>query len=113
VVLAELQRICDEPVHAAEVEKLRKQARAQWVYAADGVSRRAVLLGSTEIVADGDYLVRFTDRLNAVTPDAMQSAASRLFSERNRTVGWYVPEDRQAVASPAQAGPATEAAAHA
>jgi zinc protease len=113
VVLAELKRLCDEPVHAAEVEKLRKQARAQWVYAADGVSRRAVLLGSTEIVADGDYLVRFTDRLNAVTPDAMQQAASRLFSERNRTVGWYLPEDRPAEASPAQARPATEAAAHA
>lgn len=112
VVLAELKRLCDEPVTAVEVDKLRKQARAQWVYAGDGVSRQAVLLGSTEIVADGHYLARFTERLNAVTPDGMQHTASRLFSDRNRTVGWYIPEDRSAEASP-EAGPAAEAAAHA
>jgi zinc protease len=113
VLFAELKRLGEEPVSAAELEKLRKLARAQWVYTADGVSRQAVLLGSTEIVADGDYLTRFMDRLSAVTPQAMQQAASRLFAERNRTVGWYIPEDRQAEASQAPAGPAAEAAAHA
>jgi zinc protease len=112
VALAELKRLCDEPVTAVEVDKLRKQAHAQWVYAGDGVSRQAVLLGSTEIVADGDYLARFTERLNAVTADGMQRTASRLFADRNRTVGWYIPEDRSAEASP-EAGPAAEAAAHA
>ncbi len=113
VVLDELKRLCDEPVATEEMEKLRKQARAQWVYAGDGVSRQAVLLGSTEVVADGDYLTRFGERLGSVTPEAMQEVASRLFVDRNRTVGWYIPEPGSAKAAPAQAGPATEAAAHA
>ena len=113
VVLDELKRLCDEPVAAEEMERLRKQARAQWVYAGDGVSGQAVLLGSTEIVADGDYLARFSERVNSVTPEAMQEAATRLFPERNRTVGWYIPEAGSAKAAPVQAGPATEAAAHA
>lgn len=113
VVLDELKRLADEPVGREEMEKLRKQARAQWVYTGDGVSRQAVLLGSTEIVADGDYLSRFSERLAAVTPEAMQEAAARIFDDHNRTVGWYIPEAGSAKAAPAQAGPATEAAAHA
>jgi zinc protease len=113
VVLDELKRLADEPVGREEMEKLRKQARAQWVYTGDGVSRQAVLLGSTEIVADGDYLSRFSERLAAVTPEVMQEAAARIFDDHNRTVGWYIPEAGSAKAAPAQAGPATEAAAHA
>jgi predicted Zn-dependent peptidase len=72
-----------------------------------------VLLGSTEIVADSGYLEQFLDRLMSVTPEAIQTAAARLFADRNRTVGWYLPDAGSAAAAPAQAGPATEAAAHA
>ncbi len=112
VVLDELQRLSYEPVGPEEMEKLRKQARAQWVYAGDGVSRQAVLLGSSEIVADGDYLTRFSERLASVTPEAMQEAASRVFADRNRTMGWYIPEAGSVQVVRAQVGPA-EAAAHA
>ena len=91
-VLAELQRLCEEPVGAEELDKVHKQARAQWVYAADGVSGQAVLLGSSEIVTDNEYLARFLDRMTAVTPEAMQRVAAKVFAEVNRTVGWYIPE---------------------
>ncbi|HEX9246716.1 MAG TPA: pitrilysin family protein [bacterium] len=91
-VLAELQRLCEEPVGAEELDKVHKQARAQWVYAADGVSGQAVLLGSSEIVTDSEYLARFLDRMTAVTPEAMQRVAAKVFAEVNRTVGWYIPE---------------------
>ena len=94
-VLAEIQRLADERVGEEELEKVHKQARAQWVYMADGVSRQAVLLGSTEMVASLDYLDRFMERLTTVTPEAMQKVAGRLFSDRNRTVGWYLPDDGQ------------------
>jgi len=98
-VLAELQRLADEPVGEEELEKVHKQARAQWVYMADGVSRQAVLLGSTEMVASLDYLDRFMERLTTVTSEAMQRVAARLFSDRNRTVGWYLPDDGQTARS--------------
>jgi hypothetical protein len=55
-----------------------------------------VLLGGTEIVADGEFLTRFWDRVIAVTPEAMQDVAARTFSERNRTVGWYFPDQETA-----------------
>ena len=113
VVLGELQRLSEEPVGPEELEKLRKQARAQWVYSGDGVGGQAVLLGSTEIVADGDYLERFLDRLMSVTPAAMQKAAARVFDDRNRTVGWYLPDAGAAAVAPGRAEPAAEAAAHA
>jgi len=113
VVLGELQRLSEEPVGPEELEKLRKQARAQWVYSGDGVGGQAVLLGSTEIVADGEYLDRFLDRLMSVTPTAIQKAAARVFDDRNRTVGWYLPDAGAAAVAPGRAEPATEAAAHA
>lgn len=91
-ILSELRRIGEEPVGQDELDKVRKQARAQWVYAADGVSQQAVLLGSTEMVADGEFLARFWDRLMEVTPEAMRDVAARTFSDRNRTVGWYFPD---------------------
>ncbi len=94
-ILEELRRISEERVAPDELEKVRKQARAQWVYAADGVSQQAVLLGSTEVVADGDFLRDFMDRVNAVTPEAMGAVAARTFDARNRTVGWYLPDDGQ------------------
>ena len=114
VVLDELKRLGDEPVPRDELEKVLKQARAQWVYAGDGVSRQAVLLGSTEIVADGEYLSRFLDRLTAVTPEVMQQVAHRLFTDRNRTVGWYIPEAGPAEVAQTRDGArqAAEAAAH-
>lgn len=96
-VLAELTRLAEQPIDAAELEKVRKQARAQWVYAADGVTQQAVLLGSTEIVAGGTFLAEFEERLASVTPRAVQDAAARVFDDRNRTVGWYLPAAGQPV----------------
>jgi len=91
-LLDELRRIADEPVGADELDKVLKQARAQWVYAGDGVSPQAVLLGSMEIVAGPEFLTGFWERLSAVTPEAMCAAAARTFTDRNRTVGWYFPD---------------------
>jgi zinc protease len=107
-VLDELRRMAEQPVGAEELEKVRKQARAQWVYAGDGVSPQAVLLGSMEIVAGPDFLSGFWDRLSAVTPEAMQTAAARTFTDRNRTVGWYFPDPGMTEA----AGAAIEEVAH-
>jgi len=90
-LLAELARLADEPLDAAELDKVRKQARAQWVYAEDGVTPQAVLLGSTEVVAGPSFLEQFEARLAAVTPRTVQEAAARTFDERLRTVGWYLP----------------------
>jgi zinc protease len=98
VILGELARISEEPVGPEELDKVRKQARAQWVYAADGVSRRAVLLGSMEVVAGPEFLGHFWERLSSVTADAMREAAARTFTDLNRTVGWYFPEPAPAAA---------------
>jgi predicted Zn-dependent peptidase len=75
------------------------------VYSADGVTQQAVLLGSTEVVAGGWFLDEFEQRLAAVTPRAVQEAAARVFDERNRTVGWYLPVEspQPAAAQPAAA----------
>jgi len=107
-VLAELGRLAEEPIDAAELDKVRKQARAQWVYAADGVTGQAVLFGSTEVVAGGAFLEQFEERLAAVTPQAVQEAAARVFSDRNRTIGWYLPVESppDSAGMPAPAGAA-------
>jgi zinc protease len=112
-ILNELRRLSREPVGQEELEKVRKQARAQWVYAADGVSQQAVLFGSMEVVAPEGFLETFWDRLAAVTPEGMLHAAARTFNERNRTVGWYFPDDDriEAASTPAPGAAASHVAA--
>jgi len=90
-ILAELEKVARQPVRPAELEKVKRQARAQFVYAADGVANQGYWLGSLEIVASHTMYGEFLDRLAAVTADDVQRVAATYLVETNRTVGWFVP----------------------
>lgn len=90
--LAELDRLAREPVAEAELAKMKKQARAQFVFAQDGVYRTALALGAFASVDGVEAFPRLLERIDRVTADEVTAAASRYFRERNRTTGWYLPE---------------------
>jgi len=80
-----------EPVAPAELEKVKKQARAQHVYAQDGVFRRAMAMGAFAVVSAPEAFTALPEQIDAVTAaDVMRVAASYL-STHNRTVGIYLP----------------------
>jgi len=91
-MLAEIQRVADEPVEEAELAKTIKQSRAQFAYANESVSNRAYWLGRMEILESYRLLYTFLDRLSAVTAADVQRVAQAYFRAGNRTVGWFVPE---------------------
>jgi zinc protease len=90
-VLAELEKVAREPLAAAELAKVLKQAKAQFVYAGDGVVNLAYWLGLLEMVTSHRDYDLFLERLAAVTPDDVQGVAAQHLTSTNRTVGWFVP----------------------
>jgi zinc protease len=92
--LAELERVAHEPLAAAELAKVLKQAKAQFVYAGDGVVNLAYWLGLLEMVTSHQNYDLFLGRLAAVTKDDVQRVAAQYLTSTNRTVGWFVPAEQ-------------------
>lgn len=92
-MLAEVQRVIDEPVEDAELAKTIKQSHAQFAYANEGVSNQAYWLGRMEMLESYRRLYTFLDRLSAVTKEDVQRVARIYLTPSNRTIGWSVPEE--------------------
>ncbi len=90
-IFAELEKIASKPVTDAELAKVHKQARSQFVYASDGVMNRGYWLGELEIVASYKMYDAFLDGIANVTKADVQRVAAKYLTETNRTVGWFVP----------------------
>jgi zinc protease len=90
-LLAEIQRVMDEPVSEAELAKAIKQTRAQFAYSSESVTDQGYWLGFSELVADVGWFENFMDRLAAVTVEDVQRVARTYLQRARRNVGWYVP----------------------
>ncbi len=90
-VFAELERIASKPITDAELDKVLKQAKTQFVYATDGVMNFGHILGQLEVVASYKMYAAFLDNLLSVTKADVQRVAQKYLAETNRTVGWFIP----------------------
>lgn len=90
-LIEELDRVAAEAVSPPELEKVKKQARAQYVYARDGVFRRAMAIGALAVVSTPDAFAALPDRIDAVTAGDVQRVAQTYLVAHNRTVGVYLP----------------------
>jgi zinc protease len=95
-IFAELEKIATKHITENEFAKVIKQARSQFVYAADGVMNVGGWLGQLEIVASHKMYETFLDDLAKVTREDVVRAAQKYFGETNRTVGWFVPSNNGA-----------------
>ena len=90
-MLAEVQKVIDEPVSEAELQKAIKQTKAQFAYSSESVTDQGYWLGFSEIVSDINWFEQFLDRIEAVTVEDVQRVAQTYLKPSQRTVGWYVP----------------------
>lgn len=90
-IFRELERIVSSQITDAELAKVLKQARSQFVFATDGVMNLGYWLGELEIVASYKLYGEFLDRLSAVTRAQVREVAEKYLKDTNRTVGWFVP----------------------
>ncbi|MGH2403976.1 MAG: M16 family metallopeptidase [bacterium] len=87
----EIDRLHHERVEPTELERVRRQARAQFVYLRDGVFRRAMLLGAFTVVDRPETLAALADAVDTVTAEDVVRVARAYLGEPNRTVGSYLP----------------------
>src|SRR5256712_8964552 len=90
--LDEVARLAHEAAGTLELEKVKKQAKAQFVFSRDGVFRTAMGLGAFTIVDGPEAFASLLTRIDLVSSDDVLRVADAYFTEKNRTVGWYLPE---------------------
>ncbi len=97
VILSELQRVAEEGLTTAEVEKAKKQILAAEAFGRDGTFNIAVQMSEAEAVADWRFYKDYSSNISKVTDAEVQRVAQTYFHEDNRTVGRFIP--KQATAS--------------
>ena len=87
-LLAELQRVIDEGVTDEELDKARNIALADFWRGLSTINGKAAALGNYEVFY-GDYeaLFKQPDAIGAVTANALQAVAAKVFRPANMTVG--------------------------
>lgn len=91
VALAEIERFVREGISEPELNKVRAQLRARFVYDSDSVTDIAHQLGYFETVDRWQTYTDLMTRLAAVTAEQVSDVARRYLAADNRTVGWFEP----------------------
>jgi zinc protease len=102
LLISTAEQIGARGVTAEEVNRARQQILKARELAATETSQLAVSL--SEWAAQGDWRLYFLhrDRIEKVTPEAVQAAAARYLQRNNRTVGLFIPTEKaERVAVPA------------
>ena len=90
-LLEEVRKLQEGEIPTEELDKAVRQSRAQFIYSSDSVSSQAYMLGFLESVHTANMYDEALERLAAVTPDDVRRVARTYLTERNRTVGWFIP----------------------
>jgi len=101
-LVEQIRRIADQGVETDELERLRIQYVASRIYQRDSLMAQATELAGLEMVGLGWRAAdRLLERIRTVTPEQVQQAARKYFSEDQLTV---VELDPQPIASVRPAG---------
>ena len=91
-LLAEMAKLCEEPVTERELAVVIRQLQAQFAYASESISGQALTLGFLEMVDSHKRMDHLLEELTEVTPEDILRVARRYLAEDNRVVGWFLPE---------------------
>lgn len=99
-LLAEVEKIRKEPITAQELERVKNQIEASFVFQNDSVTAQANQLGYWAMTDDWRYLSTYLDRIRALKPADIQKVAEKYFVTDSRTVGHFIPTSQAAPAGP-------------
>jgi len=92
-LLAQVERLKNEPVGANELARIRSQLIAGKVYEKDSVFYQAMQIAQLETVGLGWELAdEYVEHLSAVTPEQVQAVAKKYLTDDNRTVAVLDPQ---------------------
>jgi zinc protease len=92
---AEIMRLQDSPVPAAEIARAIKQARALFAYGSENITNQAFWLGYAEMFDSYAWFTDHLERLAQVTPLDVQRAAQTYLRADQRVVGIYLPSGEE------------------
>lgn len=99
-VLAEVERIKNEPVSAEELARAKSQIEAGFVFRNDSVTSQANQIGYWEMVDNWRYLSTYLQQVKGVTAADLQKVAQKYFVTDGRTVGQFIPTSEGGPAGP-------------
>ncbi len=95
-IAQEIHKIQREGVPADELGRTKRQLHAQVVYSLEGVTNQGFALGFMDLVAgDAAGWESFPAALQNVTPDDVQHVANKYLVDKQRTTGWFLPENEE------------------
>jgi zinc protease len=92
VLLEELGKLTSDLLPEDEFARVRRQLLAATAFNTDTITWRAYRCGQLLSTGAATSISEWYAKLAAVTPEDIRDAASSLFVERSRNVGWFVPE---------------------
>jgi zinc protease len=99
-LLAEVKKLQEAPVSAAELEKAKNQIITSQLRQMETNNGKAQSLGQAAVLlGDPNRVNTQLDRLQAVTAADIQRVAKKYFTEANRFVFYYLPEAKPAASS--------------
>jgi zinc protease len=75
------------------MQKVLKQVRAQVAYSNESVTGQALSLGMWEVLDSYTRMGSLLGELSAVTAADVQQVAQTYLTDRNRTVGHFIPTE--------------------
>lgn len=92
-LLAEVERLKQEPIQSEELERARNQIEASFVWQQDSVFSRASALGRFEVLGSWRLLEDFLPKLRAVSAADLQRVARRYFPLDRKNVSILLPAE--------------------
>ncbi len=90
---AEIERLRSGDLTEAELNRVKKQARALFAYSTERVTMQAFWLAFTENVESYQWFENYVANLEAVSLEDVKQAAAHYLRPQNRTVGYFIPLD--------------------
>lgn len=90
-LLAVMEGMSTHPPTQQELDRVLRQAEAQFAYSRDGVTSQGFALTYFQLLGHWSELSRYLDQLRRVTPEDVARVAAAYLRPENRTVGWFIP----------------------
>ncbi len=87
----EIERLQKEPVGVAELQKVKNQLEASFIYGQDSLFYQAMVLAQYEIAGSWKIVDDYIPAIRKVTPEDIQRVAKKYLLPGNRTVGILIP----------------------
>src|SRR5262249_19887343 len=108
VMYEELERLVRDPVSEAELHRAKSANRKGTILANADPMSFANLLCQAEASADWKWAVEYDDKFDAVSPADIMRVARTYFNEDNRTVGRFIPTEKELASTPSMVASAAE-----